>query len=71
MKEHLNGLTAIPLKSWRTEREKLTAEKSVLTVKHQNLKDEIREVETIRRYAEGIQRTIAPTQKLRGKGLDI
>lgn len=67
MKEILNGRTRIPLKAWRAERVKLNDERTALTVKHQSLKDEIREVETIRRYAESVGRTIAPPLKKREK----
>ena len=71
LKEHLNGRTAIPLKAWQAERVKLTAEKSALGIKYQSLKEEIREVETIRRYAESMERTVAPPQKSHGQELDV
>jgi hypothetical protein len=48
------------LKKWRAERGKLTVEKSVLTRKYATLKEEVRDVETIRKYAEEVQRTIEP-----------
>jgi ATP-dependent exoDNAse (exonuclease V) alpha subunit len=67
MKEHLNGRTRIPLKAWRAERIKFNNERTALSVRHQSLKDEIREVETIRRYAESVERTIAPPLKKREK----
>jgi hypothetical protein len=69
LKEHLNGRTEILLKKWRAERGKLTAEKSVLTRKYATLKEEVRDVETVRKYAEEIGRTIAPLTKSRS-GLD-
>jgi chromosome segregation ATPase len=63
LKNHLNGRTQIPLKDWKSERAKLTAEMSVLDGKYKLLKEEIHEVEIIRRYAESVERSIAPPQK--------
>jgi hypothetical protein len=65
LKEHLNGRTEIPLKKWRAERGRLTAEKSVLTRKYATLKEEVRNVETVRKYAEEVQHAIAPPIKSR------
>jgi hypothetical protein len=62
---NLNGRTEIPLKKWRAERGKLTAEKSVLTRKYATLKEEVRDVETVRKYAEEINRAIVPQMKSR------
>jgi Lon protease-like protein len=59
MKEHLNGRTKMPMGEWRAERSKLAAKNRALSVKLHSLKGEIKKVETIRRHAEGIQRTIA------------
>jgi hypothetical protein len=71
LKRHLNGRTSIPMQAWKSERGKLTTERSRLNSKYQTLKSEIREVEIIRKYAEEIQRTIAPPSKLRGRGVEI
>lgn len=71
MKEHLNGRTAIPLKAWKTERAKLTGEQSALDCEYKLLKEEVREVEAIRRYAESVERTIEPPQKAREQGLEL
>jgi SMC interacting uncharacterized protein involved in chromosome segregation len=71
LKRHLNGRTSIPMQAWKSEREKLTTERSRIGSKYQTLKSEIHEVETIRKYAEEIQRTIAPPLKLRGRGREI
>jgi hypothetical protein len=69
LKKHLNGRTAIPLKKWRDERGRLTAERSALYGKYKTLKSKIREVETIRKAAESINRAIVPPQKSIGKNL--
>jgi hypothetical protein len=72
LKEHLNGRTEIPLKKWRAERDRLTAEKSVLTCEYVALKEEVRDMEAIRKYAEEVNRAIAP-QKTASKshGLEV
>jgi hypothetical protein len=63
LKEHLNGRTEIPLKKWQAERGRLTAEKSVLLREYATLKEEVRDVESIRKYAEEVGRAIAPTTR--------
>jgi hypothetical protein len=60
MKEHLNGRTAIPLKAWKSEQAKLTSEQFALATEYKSLKGDVRAVETIRRYAESVERTIEP-----------
>ena len=45
----MNGKTGIPLKAWKTERDKLNGEKKELTRQYYALKDEVKEVEQIRR----------------------
>jgi hypothetical protein len=52
------------MKAWKAEHKKLTAKNYVLSVKHRPLKGEIKRVETVRRHAESIQRSIAPKRKL-------
>jgi Lon protease-like protein len=71
MNEHLNGRARIPMKEWRAKRSKLATKSRALSVELHLLKGEIKKVEVIRRHAEGIQRTITPPQKLRGKESDI
>jgi hypothetical protein len=71
MKEHLNGRTAIPLKAWKSEQAKLTGEQSALDREYKSLKEDVQSVETIRRYAESVERTIAPPQKTRTQGLEL
>ena len=45
----MNGKTSIPLKAWKAERDKLNGEKKELTRQYYALKDEVKEVEQIRR----------------------
>ena len=45
----MNGKTGIPLKAWKAERDKLNGEKKQLTQQYYALKDEVKEVEQIRR----------------------
>lgn len=47
--EVLNGRTKIPTTSWKKERENLIAERKYLNQEYQHLKNEINEVERIRR----------------------
>jgi len=67
---NLNG-HALPLKSWREEREKLTAERTSLNLQYRALKEEVKEVKTMRRTVENIiheeKRRIAP-QRDRDRG---
>ena len=52
----MNGKTGIPLKAWKTERDKLNGEKKQLTGQYYALKDEVKEVEQIRRNVYSILR---------------
>ncbi len=52
----VNGKTSIPLKAWKAEREKLNGEKKQLTRQYYVLKDEVKEVEQIRRNVYSILR---------------
>ena len=45
----MNGKTGIPLKAWKSERDKLNGEKKELTQQYYALKEEVKEVEQIRR----------------------
>jgi hypothetical protein len=71
LNKHLNGRTAIPLKKWRAERGKLTAERSMLYGKYKTLRSKIREVETLYKAAKSISQAIAPPRMSREKGLTI
>jgi hypothetical protein len=55
-KQHLNGRTEIPLKAWKSERVKLTAEKEKIYRDYNALKDETRKVEQIKKSVENILR---------------
>ena len=52
----MNGKTSIPLKAWKAERDKLNGEKKELTRRYYALKDEVKEVEQIRRNVYSILR---------------
>ena len=52
----MNGKTSIPLKAWKAERDKLNGEKKQLTHQYYTLKDEVKEVEQIRRTVYSILR---------------
>lgn len=55
MKEHLNGRTLIPIQEWQAERSKLILEKTSLSTEYQKLKAEIRNMESIRKFAEKLE----------------
>ena len=49
LKGVMNGKTAIPTKAWKAERDKLQAERQQLSRRYAALKDEVKEVEQIRK----------------------
>ena len=63
-KQHLdtvmNGRAGLPVKSWKAERDKLTAERLMLCEDYYRLKDETRNVELLRKGAENIMRDSIP-----------
>jgi len=50
----MNGKTGIPLKAWKAERVKLTADRGILNLEYISLKDEVKEAEQIRRGVNNI-----------------
>ena len=52
----MNGRTSIPLKAWKAEQEKLTAERKELSRRYLALKDEVKEAERIRKGVYAILR---------------
>jgi hypothetical protein len=60
-----------PITKWQDERTAKTAEKQKLNGEYHALKDEIREVEIIRKYAEEIQRAMNPPQKVKSWEMEI
>jgi hypothetical protein len=72
-KAHLNGRTAIPEKEWRAERENLPNERYVLVDEFYKLKEDVRNIETLRRGAENIMRENPPerTQPARAHGMEL
>jgi|GEM_PF-2074729 len=66
--DHLNGHT-LPLKSWKADRARLTAERDALYQDFYRLRDEVRDVEVIRYNAERAmsadERNVVPPTKKR------
>jgi hypothetical protein len=60
-----------PITKWKAEREKLNADMDGLRQEYSTLKDEIREVEIVRKAAEDIARQIDSPQKTRARGLGL
>jgi len=52
--DHLNGRGKIPYSTWKAERDKLTAERHRLNQEYVSLKDEVKEVEQIRKSVDNI-----------------
>jgi len=52
----MNGRTTVPVKAWSAERDKLTAERLTLSEEYYRLKDDVKNVETLRRGAENLMR---------------
>jgi len=52
----MNGKTGIPLKAWKAERDKLNGDQKQLSRRYHALKDEVREIEQIRRNVLSILR---------------
>jgi ribosomal protein L14E/L6E/L27E len=50
----MNGKTGIPTKAWEAEQKRLTAEREQLSRRYSTLKDEVKEVEQIRRNVDNI-----------------
>jgi hypothetical protein len=60
-----------PITKWKAERETLTAEKSKLYQEYSALKNEIREVEIIRKAAEQIARQIDPPKRTKAREMEL
>jgi len=56
----MNGHTTLPIRAWKAERAKLSAEKNGLYQQHSKLKEEVEETESIRRSVERITREDRP-----------
>jgi hypothetical protein len=61
----------LPIAKWRQERDALAREKGGLNTEYDILKERIREVERIRKYAEEVQRAINPPAKKREREMEI
>ena len=69
--DNLNGRNKIPYKSWTDEHKRLLAERDILNQQYTVLKEDVREVEIIRKYAEDIQRTIDRPQRIKTNNIEI
>jgi len=58
--EHLNVRTTIPEKAWKAEREKLLRERFILAEPYYDLKDDVKNMEVIRRGAVRVINEITP-----------
>ena len=56
LKGVMNGKTALPIKAWKEEQAKLTAERKTLNQKYLALKEEVKEAEQIRKSVYSILR---------------
>ncbi len=59
LKGVMNGRTALPIQVWRDERDALATERKRLYAEYTAIKEEVREVEQIRRGVEDIMRSEA------------
>ena len=69
--DHLNGHGKIPYNTWKAEHAKLTAERNRLNQEYISLKDEVKEVEQIRRSVYDIMHEeMRKTQPARTRGME-
>jgi len=61
--KHLDGEKKLPLKAWKDERDKLTAEKNALYRGYYKLKDDVQKAETVKRNVESILRMDRPQKQ--------
>ena len=62
LKSVMNGKTTLPMKAWKTERDKLAGDKNRLTQEYALLKEETRAVEKIKQSVTNILRSKMPTE---------
>lgn len=68
----MNGHTTLPIKSWKAEAAKLAADKYVLFDEYYRLKDDVENVELLRRGTENIMREdVSRTQLPQAHGIDL
>jgi len=59
IKAHLNGRTVIPGKAWKDERKALLEERFPLVEMYYDLKDDVKNIESLRRSADNLMRDIS------------
>ena len=67
----MNGREALPIKKWKAEHERLTADKFSLFDEYYRLKDEVRNVEVLRRDAENLMSGVEAERQLRNQEYGI
>jgi len=68
----MNGRTNLPIKKWKAEAAQLTAEKNRLYQDFYKLRDEVREVEIIKRNVEQVIQADVPKRSVtRNKGMEL
>ena len=71
LKGVMNGKTGLPVKAWKTERAKLTAEKNTLNQDYVSLKNEVKEIEKIKRGIDEIIREENRETQRRARDMDL
>ena len=72
LKKVMNGRTNLPIKKWKAEAAQLAAEKNRLYQDFYKLRDEVREVEIIKRNMEHVMQADAPKRTVtRNKGMEL
>jgi len=72
LKKVMNGRTNLPIKKWKAEAAQLTAEKNRLYQDFYKLRDEVREVEIIKRNVEQVMQADVPKRSVtRNKGMEL
>jgi len=71
LKAHLNGRTAIPEKAWRDERKLLLSERIPLVEEYYNLKDDVRNIEILRRSTVNLMNDITSDRTSRVHELEV
>ena len=67
----MNGREKLPIKKWKEERERLTAEKFALCEDYYKLKDDVKNVEALRRSVDNLMREDVRDVPQRTKGIDL
>ena len=61
----------LPIKKWKAEQTELLSQKSALNEEYRQAKEEVREVEVMRKAVEQIVRGNRPQQRIRAQGMEL